>query len=261
MSMFSDEVAYAKTLVNKKFKDDGTCFKKCVILGRYMLFLGKSEQEIYNVVKEKYDVMRRIFGNIVVDDDIKHIMITIKAQGPLKPSVVITFSDEELQFIRSCGNLTQQKALFIICCLWKSNGMKEFTMKQKPFFDEIKTSRGGNNFDKLMYYLVGQHHYVESRVYKMSLLYQPCEKLRDMHGKGKQVLSIDNFKNIVYYYLEYFGEGQYIRCVDCGAIDKKTANAKKLCDECAKERKRNSSNESKKRIKSERKKNEIAQNA
>lgn len=251
MAMFDDKIGYAKTLVNKKFKCDDTCYRDSLILGRYMLYLGNTEKEVEEEITKRFEVTIPLYGKIDNQKLLNRALNAIKAGGPLKPNPPISFSKKELDFIRSCGDLTQQKALFIICCAWKCNNYEEVTFKQKHLFDEAKIKWNSRLYDSTMYHLIGKHHYVESRVYKSKLLYQPCQKLRDMNGFGEQVLKIDNYKNIVYYYLEYFGEGQYIRCADCGSIDKKTANAKKLCDECAKQRKLSSTNQSKKNAKSQ----------
>lgn len=249
MPMFDDKVEYAKTLVNQDFKSDAACFQKCIILGRYMLYQGKTKEEIYNTIKEKYSVMREILSEVACVLNVNRIMEIIEASGPLSPNPPISFTDKEIEFIRNCGDLVQQKALFVIYCAWKINKCEPVTFKQKYLFDEMMEKWNARLYDTTMYHLVGKNHYVDCKVYKNNLLYIPCEKLQSLDDVGEPVLNIDNYKNIVCYYLEYFGEGKFIRCEDCGCIDKKTSNSKKLCNDCAKTRNNLNKNNYKKRQK------------
>lgn len=54
---------------------------------------------------------------------------------------------------------------------------------------------------------------------------------------GEPVLSINDFRELGYEYLNYIGKGKYIRCSECDRLTKKTNNKCLYCIKCAKEKK------------------------
>lgn len=54
----------------------------------------------------------------------------------------------------------------------------------------------------------------------------------DMYGES--VLDIDDFRELGYEYLNYIGEGKFIRCFECNRLIRKTNNKCLYCNDCAK---------------------------
>lgn len=50
----------------------------------------------------------------------------------------------------------------------------------------------------------------------------------------KSVLDINDFRELGYEYLNYIGEGKFIRCTECNRLIRKTGNRQKYCNECYK---------------------------
>lgn len=53
---------------------------------------------------------------------------------------------------------------------------------------------------------------------------------------GESVLDINDFRELGYEYLNYIGEGNFIRCSECNRLIRKTGKRDKYCSECKKEK-------------------------
>ena len=123
---------------------------------------------------------------------------------------------------------------FIMFCAYKVEDDNKFTVKMSELM------RLSNNSYSKKYCTSLLSKSYKNEIFDMNnfhnvLKYYPTQKTLDLFNENNIVLEIENFKNLVYYYLEYIGSGRYIRCKKCGCIDKRKSNSQEYCVECANE--------------------------
>lgn len=234
--MFENEMAMAVSLLNKDISYDTNYFRECVLICRYLISIGKTDNEIYNTILEKtYNVYENLSDDYK-NAEISNIIKVAKAKGILKEIKTINFTKKELDKIHSIGNINTEKLMFIMMCAYKISEDNSFVFQVKDILKEAKISYNNKYYNSLMYQIVGVKKYFYHIVRKNKMKYTPSKEIIEMYDPEDVVLSINNYKNIVYYYLEYIGNGKYIHCESCGCIDLRTSNSKKLCCDCAKDR-------------------------
>ena len=55
-----------------------------------------------------------------------------------------------------------------------------------------------------------------------------------MDNNSETVLKIDDFRELGYEYLDYIGDGKFIRCECCKKFIRKKSNKQKYCTDCYK---------------------------
>lgn len=230
---FENEINYAKHLENIDFSKDENYFSKCVMLVRYWRTEGKNEKSIFDEIYKRLKSVYFDFGDNMIFVETNNILKIASTKGLLQKKV-IKFSKEELDFIHSFNQLNFEKMLFIMFCAYKIEESGRFTIKMSEL---MKFSKNGYS-KKYCTSLLSKAY--KNNIFNMDsfhnvLKYYPTEETLDLFNPNNIVLEIENFKNLVYYYLEYISSGRYIRCKKCGCIEKKKSNNQEYCIECANE--------------------------
>lgn len=230
---FDNEINYAKYLENIDFSKDENYFSKCVTLVRYWRTEGKEEKFIFEEIYKRLKSVYFDFGDNMIFIETNNILKIASAKGPLQKKV-IKFSSEELDFIHSFKQLNFEKMLFIMFCAYKIEESGKFTIKTTEL---MKLSKNGYN---KKYYISLLSKSYKNNIFDMdsfhnTLKYFPTENTLSLFNPDNIVMKIEDFKNLVYYYLEYINYGRYIRCKKCGCIEKLKSNKQEYCTECAKE--------------------------
>ena len=61
-------------------------------------------------------------------------------------------------------------------------------------------------------------------------------KVNFIDNDNEVVLKIKDFRELGYEYQNYIGDGNFIRCSECGRLVKKSGKSDKYCSLCAKEK-------------------------
>ena len=61
-------------------------------------------------------------------------------------------------------------------------------------------------------------------------------KINFIDMESESALEISDFRELGYEYLNYIGEGNFIRCSECNRLIRKTGKRDKYCSECKKEK-------------------------
>ena len=233
--MFDNSFELGKMYLKQNLTYDTSFFGKCVTIVRYLITTGHTDEEIREIIEEKTKNIYKDYNKKYSEAEVNTILKAGFAKGVLPERVEICFSKEELEEIHSVDNKNTEKILFVLMCLSKVNKGEPFSFQRKDLLKAAGVSNNSGYYDKLMYEIVGKRGYFKSNVYKNKLSYSATEKTLDLFNEDNIVLRITNYNNIVYYYLDYIGDGKFFICPECGSIDKKTSNNKKICSDCSKE--------------------------
>lgn len=229
----NNEITYAKSLENISMYNDTNYYSKCIILVRYWRTIGKSTEFIRSELYKRLCEVYRDFGENFVNADEENILNIATAKGLLHESI-IKFSKEELDYIHSFNQLGFEKFLFIMFCGYKlSDNNNMFSIKYKEVM-RLANNTYSKKYCTSLLRKSYQNEIFNMRNFYNNLMYFPTDKTLLLYNPNNITLEINNFKNIVYYYLEYIGQGKYIRCKECGCIEKLKTNNQLYCGECAK---------------------------
>ncbi len=79
---------------------------------------------------------------------------------------------------------------------------------------------------------IGNNPYFNFVPYHSSNCLVPTEYMLSLENYDADGITISNFINFQYYYLDYFNIGRFIRCKECGCIEKMTKSDVKYCKIC-----------------------------
>lgn len=229
---FNDTISVAKSLENKQMNFNFKYFPDCVLLTRYWITIGKTDEEVYNLLYDKLKTVHNDFGGYIANSDTVRIINMAKKLGSIK-DYTIQFSQQELDYIHGFNSLPLEKVLFIMFCAYKIEDSHRFIMKQSEVMNFAKNSYNKTYADNIIGRILDDGAF-ETDIYHNNLRYYPTQKTLDLFNEDNVVLVINDFRNLVYYYLEYIGEGKYGRCENCGIIISKRSNRQKYCAECRK---------------------------
>lgn len=237
MSIIFNERRYAKEVERKEIKKQYGAVRDGTLLAKLYLERGLSEPEIINLLCDKFTIYDGTSIPNLKLDNVRKMLNQAKASPELK-EVSIRFSYRELDFIHNIKDITIEKAFFIMLCIYKFYGGR-FYVKEKEVFDLAKISWGGKSFQRVFGYLVKNKYFTaEERPLPNNknlreIFYCPTEEVQNLYNPDEDVLNIEDFKNLVYYYLMYFDVGHYFFCSNCGCIEERRSNSQKYCKECA----------------------------
>lgn len=233
-----DEVEFAKSIEKENINSIHNSFKKGVLLARLYLYNGLSEEETREKIEEKFSFLDNSYNY-----NIKYLKINKIMQQAIKsPQLIsksISFSKKELDFIHNFNNIRIEKIYFILFCMSKFyNNL--FYFKDREVFNLADVPWNGQNSKNIFSYLI-QNNYlnVEERGIANNrkirkLFYSIPTSILEELKEEKQIIEITNYKNIIYYYLQYLNIGKYIVCKKCGCIESDTekGRTKEFCNEC-----------------------------
>jgi hypothetical protein len=238
---FENEINYAKHLENVDFSKDENYFSNCVTLVRYWRTEGIDEKSIAENLEHILKNIYYDFGDNMIFAEEDNILKIASAKGLLQRKI-IEFSKEELDFIHSFNHLNFEKMLFIMFCAYKVEETGKFTVKAKELMRFANNGYSKKYVNDLLSKAY-QSGLFDMDCYHNTLKYFPTEKTLSLFNPDNIILTIDNFKNLIFYYLQYIGIGNYTTCKNCGCIIKRVSNNQKYCDECKREARANSQRE------------------
>ena len=231
---FDNEISIAKSLENIDFSKDKDYYSKCVLLARYWITLSKSKDYIQKEIYKRLKSVYFDFGENVILTEVSNILKIAYIKGPLQYKI-IRFCKEELDFIHSFNHLNFEKMLFIMFCAYKIEEDNEFSLKLRELMRLAKNSYNKTYCTNLLSKSYQNDIFDMKVSYGNTLKYFPTKKTLDLFNEENIILEITNFKNLVFYYLQYINHGNYIKCKRCGCIDRKNSNRQEYCVECSKE--------------------------
>lgn len=155
---------------------------------------------------------------------------------PMREINNISITQYELDMIRTLKNIKYQKLLFTMLCYAKLHNMNS------------ENNNGWVNTSIQELYRIARLS-VKYRKDKFLILNDiertgliAFSKKNDnlnlqvtfVDMGGALVLSINDFRELGYEYLNYIGEGKFIRCSECGRLVRKRGHNSKYCSVCAK---------------------------
>ena len=145
----------------------------------------------------------------------------------------ISFSIEELDYIRSICNPVIEREMFVLFCLYKCKG-DSFDFKETAFIKECKIKR--NEYDVSSIITTNSND---------NAFYCPLNKgvgsvfcsdyIKSLYNENNIVFTIENYDDVVYHYEMYLYPDRYFKCQKCKKIVKKKSNNQKYCKECSQE--------------------------
>lgn len=234
-----DELAFAKRVENSEITDTYYSFKKGVILAKYYFSQGYSEKEVRNKIESKFSILDGSYNYNIKYIKINRIIEQAK-QSPELVSKSINFSKEELDFIHSFKDVKIERIYFILFCISKFYG-NLFYFYDREIFELAQIPWNGQYSKTTFSFLIQNGYlYIEERGMSNNrkirkLFYSLTDKVISLFNEDNIVLTISNYNNIVFYYLNYFKLDKFIFCKDCGSIELWQKN-KIRCPECSKAR-------------------------
>ena len=150
----------------------------------------------------------------------------------------INITKAELDKISSVGNIKYEKLLFTMLCYAKlyntlsdtNNGWVNTEIKE--IYKVARVTVKYRN-DKFLYLNDLENTGLISFSNKNDNLNM---KVNFINNDSDIVLKIKDFRELGYEYQNYIGDGNFIRCSECGRLVKKSGKSDKYCSLCAKEK-------------------------
>lgn len=238
MSVVLNEVKQVEHIIEKGEvgnKPTSTLF----LLGKYYRVKENLDKEhTFNKLNEFMENNYKNYNSALWEDIIEDI--SKKANKyPLREIDSIGITQQELDEISEIDNLKYQKLLFTMLCYAKlynlisenNNGWINSDIKE--IFRVARISVKHRN-DKFLYLNDLERTGLISFSSKNDNL---NIRVNFVNMSGEEVFSISDFRELGYEYLNYIGNGKFIRCSECDRLTKKTNNKCLYCIKCAKEKK------------------------
>ena len=202
---------------------------------RHKEYLNK--EQIFNKLNEFMENNYKNYNSATWEDIIEDI--SKKANKyPLREIDYIEITNSEIDTIRHICNIKYEKLLFTMLCYaklynkisdknngWVNTDIQELyrvarvTVKYKKdkflFLNDIERSG-----------LISFSNKNDNLNLKINFI--------DMESES--ALEISDFRELGYEYLNYIGDGNFIRCSECNRLIRKTGKRDKYCSECKKEK-------------------------
>lgn len=240
MPVVLNEVKQAEHIIEKGEvgnKPTSTLF----LLGKYYRVKENLDKEhTFNKLNEFMENNYKNYNSALWEDIIEDI--SKKANKyPLREIDSIGITQQELDEIYEINNLKYQKLLFTMLCYAKlynlisenNNGWINADIKE--IFRVARVSVKHRN-DKFLYLNDLERTGLISFSSKNDNL---NIRVNFVDMNGEEVFSISDFRELGYEYLNYIGNGKFIRCTECNRLVKKKSKhdySTKYCTECAKKK-------------------------
>jgi hypothetical protein len=234
-----DEIEYGKEIYeSEQLKTKKWQYKELSCLVKYMLSLGNKPKEIRDRL------------NACCNDDLKYLKqsqkrnifdkIIAKAKNEnVTSGVGAVVYKSEMDKVKSLNNPDLEKAIFVMLVYNKWLGNLEwFSLLRSDIFRDAKLSSISGTKQQEIIQQLCNVGYLKSEV---KLLKKKDRNSQDRKKQmwsipllvkegdcGEIALSIKNYENLVYRYLNYF-YGGYVECKTCGVIFKPSSNRQEYC--------------------------------
>ena len=173
-----------------------------------------NKEQTFNKLNEFMEKNYKNYNSATWEDIIEDI--SKKANKyPLREIDYIEITKSEIDTIRNICNIKYEKLLFTMLCYAK-------------LYNKISDKNNGwvNTDIKEIF-----------RVARVSVRYKNDNlnlRVAFVDNDSETVLKIDDFRELGYEYLNYIGDGKFIRCECCKRLIRKKSNNQKYCTDCYK---------------------------
>ena len=196
-----------------------------------------NKEQTFNKLNEFMETNYKNYNSATWEDIIEDI--SKKANKyPLREIDYIEITQSEIDIIRNVCNIKYEKLLFTILCYAKlynkisdkNNGWVNTDIKE--LFRVARVTVRYRN-DKFLYLNDLETAGLISFSNKNDNLNLRVTFIDD---NSEAVLKVDDFRELGYEYLNYIGDGKFIRCECCKRLVKKSSKNMKYCNKCSKEK-------------------------
>lgn len=241
-----NEALIAENIIENGFSGKNITKREMILIAKYYMWVlghgsAKTKTELIRFCNENSDNFNVITNSNLVNDVIR---IAKKDRFKKVNSVQITFN--EIGKIKSVKNFEYQKILFVFLVFAKalkfiftktnkkaSNRLQIGYYVSNSFIPKIKKISGIRISKKKFLYIL--NYFFNENLIEPT--YFDSNRILFVEEKGKPAIVVDNFNNIVEFYIKYCG-GELYYCSNCGSEGKKIGNKKDLCYDCMVEKRR-----------------------
>lgn len=239
-----NEISYAKKMLEVGFLSNRRMYELS-ILAKYLFFQGNSRDEVYNKLVSFCNDNFVNFNEIKYFNKLSSIVQSAQKTNPIEVGS-IGINQEDVDYVESFNqNSRFNKVLFSLLVVKK---IRLFLM-QEPYLN-CKYSK----FSKICRLNKTQEIYPIIKQMEELGIVRVCRnsnlEILVPETKGGSIFYVYDFDNLACYWMNYKGSSRYTHCESCGKIIRLTGKWRKYCDDCAQDRHRESSRESKKKSKS-----------
>ena len=194
-----------------------------------------NKEQTFNKLNEFMEKNYKNYNSATLEDIIEDI--SKKANKyPLREIDYIEITKSEIDMIRNVCDIKYEKLLFTMLCYAKlynkisdkNNGWVNTDIKE--LFRVARVSVRYRN-DKFLYLNDLETASLISFSNKNDNLNL---RITFVDNNSDTVLKIDDFRELGYEYLNYIGDGKFIRCECCKKLIRKKSNKQKYCTDCYK---------------------------
>lgn len=237
MSIILDEISYAENIIRSGDvgkKPTSTLF----LLSRYYREIEKlSDNEIFNKLDEFMNKNYKNYNSALWEEKIESLVNNSKDRK-LNSVSNVEITASEIESIQMVDSIKYQKILFTMLCFAKFHNSLSDTNNSwvcETIKDVFKVARVNVKYrnDKFLYLndleRTGLISYANSNASQNI-------RVNFVNDEGEVVLKISDFRELGYEYLNYIGEGNFVRCDTCDRLVRKKSKfdgSTKYCTECA----------------------------
>lgn len=236
-----DEKKYAENLLKSGYKNIKYIAMDNIILVKYWKKMGLVDGEIKQKLKLFMVKFQELFNDSIITYKLNNAM-QIGMKYEILTDVCVGITQTEIDQIQTIESIELQKMLFIFLVVWRFKGSpKRFRISNTDLMNLSGVKVNGNTFWNYIYQITKTNLLVMVE-YKNKAYYQfninECEKI---------VLHINNFTNIIDYYMNIIEPEKYLHCEKCNTPFSPTNNRQKYCKSCWDEKRKNDINENAKK--------------
>jgi len=224
-----DEKKYAENLLLNGYKNIKYISYDNIVLVKYWKYLGLQENEIRKKLKDFMIEFQEIYSSDISDSKIDR-SIKIGMQYYLYTDITVNINDKEIELINTLETMELRKMMFILLLVWKFKGKPQrFKLSN---VDLMKLSEVKVNNNTFWEYInkITEIKMISLVAYDNKDYYTINFDLDD--DVNENVLSINNYSNPIYYYMNLIEPEKYKNCEECGVLIRLGNNRSKYCRDC-----------------------------
>jgi hypothetical protein len=221
-----DEKKHAETMLREGFTTKNRIVTEMKILSKYFFSKGFDDTDVKDKLVAFCEKHQDYFNNA------EWYKIINKTLGIAKKSKLVTgrevkITQAELDTITSLPSLNEQRLAFVLLVLYKFYNKRKFQISLVDLFSLCKISVNSKTKMKLPHSLTSKG-LIDINLYGKRWV-------NFVNDDSEVVIHIRKFDDLIYYYLNYIGEGKYKYCCICDGIFYLSNNRQTKCRQCAKE--------------------------
>lgn len=233
MSVILNETKQAETIIQKGDignKPASTLF----LLGKY--YRQKEKLDTEQAAHKLNEFMQKNYKNYnpALWEDIIEDIARKTVKYPLREIRSIAITQSELDKISELDNQKYQRLLFTMLCYGKlynsvsENNDNWINTGIREIYKSARVTVKYKN-DKFLYL----NDIANTGLISFSNRNDNLNiKVNFIDGKSRPVLTIEDFRELGYEYLNYIGSDKFIRCTECGRLIRQTGKNTRYCDIC-----------------------------